>query len=227
MSAPDLTRTFQQFLAAVASVERSRFARALLADPAQYVPVFHQQAGDPDRPVAVPDADAEVMRRILDLATDRSAQVSLSDVGSALALAATVRAIPERLPDDWRDARARIDAFLALTGPLPGPPEESARAEGPSRAAPAAFRAPADVSREELLRVVIEGGVRPTDEERTRTFRDWRAAPPFFTVVEQVFVASLADLIQTLSAMRQYIVQPAAAALVTAGAPAAKPFDTA
>lgn len=221
MSAAEITRSLQQFLASVAAIERSRFAMALLADPIRYATVFHQQIGDPRQSIAVPDADAETMQRILDLATDRSDAVSLTDVGSALRSAAAAKAIPERLPGDWRDARARITEYLALAGPLPSAPDATA-AE-----APAAFRTPREVTREELVRVIMDGGIRPTDDEQTRTFTAWRGAPPFFTVVEQVFVSSLADLARTLSAMRQYIVQPAVVALASAAAPAAKPFETA
>ncbi len=227
MPLADTNATLQQFLAAVAGIEQSRFARVLLTGPEQYAAAFHQQIGDPKRPVSVDPKDAETMRRILTLATDTAGPVTLTSVGSALLRASAAKAVPDRLPGDWRDARGRISDYLAETGPLPSAP--TAGDDAPTFA----FREPRQVTREEILRTVIDGGIVPAEpastasEDLTRTFEVWRSAPPFFALVEQVVLASLADLLQTLSAMRQYIVQPAVTALASSAAPVARPFDTA
>ncbi len=227
MPSADTNATLQQFLAAVAGIEQSRFARVLLTSPEQYAAAFHQQIGDPKRPVSVDPKDAETMRRILTLATDTAGPVTLTSVGSALLMASAARAVPDRLSGDWRDARGRISDYLAQTGPLPSAP--TAADDAPT----SVFREPRQVTREEILRTVIDGGIvpaepdSPTDADLARTFTAWRAAPPFFALVEQLVLASLADLLQTLSAMRQHIVQPALTALATSAAPVARPFDTA
>lgn len=227
MPSAETNATLQHFLAAVAGIEQSRFARVLLASPEQYAAAFHQQIGDPKRPVSVDPKDAEAIRRILALATDTAGPANLTAVGAALLMASAAKAVPERLPGDWRDARGRISGYLAETGPLPSAP--TAADDAPM----SAFREPRQVTREEILRTVIEGGILPADDsdqspdDLARTFSAWRAAPPFFALVEQVVLASLADLLQTLSAMRQHIVQPAVTALVASAAPVARPFDPA
>ncbi len=220
MPSAEINATLQQFLAAVARIEQSRFSRVLLAGPEQYATVFHQQIGDPKRPVAIEPTDAEMIRRVLALATDQPEPVSLTAVGSALLSASASTAVPDRLPRDWRDARGRIAAYLAETGPLPTAPT----AADDEQATP--FGEPRQVTREEILRTVVDGGLLPADDDLARTFAAWRSAPPFFTLVEQVVITSLADLIQTLSAMRQHIVQPAVTALAASAAPIARPFDT-
>ena len=227
MPAAETNVTLQRFLAAVAGVEQTRFARVLLASPEQYAAAFHQQIGDPKRPVSVDARDAETMRRILALVTDSDGPVTLTAVGSALLMASAAKAVPDRLPGDWRDARGRISDYLAQTGPLPTAPTAAGdETDG-------VFREPRQVTRAEILRTVIEGGIIPAEpagpagDDLARTFAAWRAAPPFFALVEQVVLASLADLLQTLSAMRQHIVQPAVTALASAAAPVARPFDPA
>ncbi len=227
MPAAETSATLQRFLAAVAGIEQSRFAQALLGSPEQYAAAFHQQIGDPKRPVSVDPTDAETIRRILALATDSDGPVTLTAVGSALLLASAAKAVPQRLPGDWRDARGRISDYLAQTGPLPSAPTAAGdETDG-------VFREPREVTREEILRTVIEGGIHPavtgdsSSDDLAGTFAAWRSAPPFFALVEQVVLASLADLLQTLSAMRQHIVQPAVTALASSAAPVARPFDPA
>lgn len=220
MPSAEINATLQQFLGAVARIEQSRFTRILLASPEQYATVFHQQIGDPKRAVAMDPADAETIRRTLALATDQPEPVTLTAVGAALLSASASTAVPDRLPRDWRDARGRIAEYLAEAGPLPSAPT----AADDESATP--FRTPRQVTREEILRTVIDGGLLPADDDLARTFAAWRSAPPFFTLVEQVVITSLVDLIRTLSAMRQHIVQPAVTALAATG-PVARPFDTA
>ena len=221
MPSAEINATLQQFLAAVVRIEQARFTRVLLAGPQQYATVFHQQIGDPKRAVAVDATDAETIRQVLALATDQPEPVTLTAVGTALLSASASKAVPARLPRDWRDARGRITDYLAEAGPLPTPPT----ATDDETATP--FRAPRQVTREEILRTVVKGGMLPSDDDLARTFTAWRSAPPFFALVEQVTLTSLADLIQTLSAMRQYIVQPAVTALASSAAPVARPSDTA
>ncbi len=220
MPSAEINATLQQFLASVAGIEQSRFSRVLLANPEQYATILHQQLGDPKRAVTMDAGDAETIRRIVALATDRAEPVSLTAVGTALLSASASRAVPDRLPRDWRDAHARITDYLAQAGPLPTVPTAS------NDEAATPFREPRQLSREAILRTVVDGGILATDDELARTFAAWRSAPPFFSLVEQVVVASLVDLIRTLSAMRQHIVQPAVTALATT-APIARPIDTA
>ena len=58
------------------------------------------------------------------------------------------------------------------------------------------------------------------DIDRARQFDAWRHAPPFFAMVERLFLNAMVDLIATLSSMRTHIVQPALTKVIAAGSPA-------
>ena len=304
MQAGEISGTLAQFVTAVMKIEQSRFATVLRLNPAQFQETFHAQASTDDS--GVPEADLEVMRLTVALASGQVDPVSLTQVGAALDAAATAGAVSPRLRRDWADATASIRTYLDQAGAMPRPPEppddardvpepdahpdttgpdgaDSASAGSPEPAGAASedpavadgivaedvrsrtgstneateagtnpsgeagtsagagtTTTPLDragqgdrITREEVLWVVVDGlraaGVSDDtdaredaddiDHDRARQFDAWRHAPPFFGMVERLFLNAMVDLIATLSSMRIHIVQPALTKVIAAGSP--------
>lgn len=300
MQVGEISGTLAQFVTAVMKIEQSRLATVLRLNPEQFHETFHAQAGTPESP-GLPQADLEVIRLTVALASGQGVPVSLKDIGDALDAAASAGAVASRLRQDWADATISIRTYLDQAGAMPRPPDRSsaptrpddstpgnagkpdrpvsagaealsvssdsasedpavadgivsdavrndARAEsgpeptgesaaGPTKTGPAT---PLDrvgqgdrITREEVLWVVVEGlrasartgaaadvETAAVDADRARQFDAWRHAPPFFAMVERLFLNAMVDLIATLSSMRTHIVQPALTKVIAAGSPA-------
>ena len=135
MQVGEISGTLAQFVTAVMSIEQSRLATVLRLNPEQFQETFHARAGTPESP-GLPEADIEVIRLTVALASGQGAPVSLKDVGAALDAAASAGAIAPRSRQDWAAATASIRTYLDQAGAMPRPPDPSSAPTRPDHSTP-------------------------------------------------------------------------------------------